>query len=43
VPLILELDRQAEAAGDAGVAMNVAVMWAPDNDGPDQPERNSAT
>ena len=32
----------AVAAGDAGVAMNVAVMWAPDSDGPDQREMNNA-
>ena len=42
VPLIVELDAAAVAAGDAGVAMNVAVMWAPDNDGPDQREMNNA-
>ena len=42
VPLILELDAAAVAAGDAGVAMNVAVMWAPDSDGPVQPELNNA-
>ncbi len=42
VPLILELDAAAVAAGDAGMAMNVAVMWAPDNDGPDQREMNNA-
>ncbi len=42
VPLIVELDAAAVAAGDAGVAMNVAIMWAPDSDGPDQPELNNA-
>ena len=42
VPLIVELDAAAVAAGDAGVAMNVAVMWAPDNDGPERPEMNNA-
>jgi hypothetical protein len=38
MPLIVELDQAAVAAGDAGVAMNVAIMWAPDGDGPHQPE-----
>lgn len=42
LPLILELDAAAVAAGDAGVAMNVAVMWSPDNDGPVQREMNNA-
>lgn len=42
VPLIVALDGAAVAAGAEGVAMNVAIMWAPDNDGPDQPEMNNA-
>jgi hypothetical protein len=42
VPLIVELDQAAVAAGDAGVAMNVAIMWAPDSDGPNRPEMNNA-
>lgn len=42
MPLIVELDQAAVAAGNEGVAMNVAIMWAPDNDGPDQPEMNDA-
>jgi hypothetical protein len=43
MPLIVELDQAAVAAGDAGVAMNVAIMWAPDSDGPNRPEMNNAT
>jgi hypothetical protein len=42
VPLIVELDQAAVAAGDAGVEMNVAIMWAPDNDGPNGPEKDNA-
>ncbi len=42
MPLIVELDQAAVAAGNEGVAMNVAIMWAPDNDGPDKPEMNNA-
>jgi hypothetical protein len=42
VPLVVELDQAAVAAGDAGVAMNVAIMWAPDNDGPNRPEMDNA-
>ena len=37
VPLIVELDRQAGADGAEGISMNVAMMWAPDSDGSEQP------
>ena len=37
MPLIVELDRQAVAEGGAGIPMNVAMMWAPDGDGAEQP------
>lgn len=37
VPLIVELDRQAVANEPDGVAMHVAMMWAPDSDKLDEP------
>lgn len=37
VPLIVELDRKAVADAAEGISMNVAMMWAPDSDGSEQP------